>query len=89
MASDEFKVSGEALLKKVKQLFKEGNIRKIIIKNEKVESFLEIPVTVGVFGAIAAPAFVAIGAVAALASKSTIEVKRKPAPKSSVKKKKK
>lgn len=76
--NDEFKVSGEVLLKKVKELFKEGNIRKVIIKNEKGEPFLEVPVTVGIFGAIAAPAFVAIGAVAALASKFTIEVKRKP-----------
>ncbi|MBU1445907.1 DUF4342 domain-containing protein [Patescibacteria group bacterium] len=86
MAADEFKVSGEVLLKKVKELLREGNIRKIIIKNEKGEPFLEIPVTVGILGAIAAPAFVAIGAVAALANKFTLEVKRNPEPKAKKKK---
>jgi len=78
---DEFKVSGEDLLKKVKNVIKEGNVRRIIIKDEKGRKFLEIPVTVGVIGALAAPIFVAVGAIAALATKFTIEVVKKTAAK--------
>ncbi len=74
---NEFKVSGEELLKKVKKVIKEGNVRRIIIKDEKGRKFLEIPVTVGVLGALAAPIFVAVGAIAALATKFTIEVVKK------------
>jgi len=76
-----FKVSGEELLKKVKNLIKEGNVRKIVIKNEKGDTFLEIPVTISVIGAIAAPIFVAVGAIAAVASKFTIEVIKEDKPK--------
>jgi phage-related minor tail protein len=72
----EFKVSGEELLAKIKELIHEGNVRKIIIKNEKGETYLEIPVTIGVIGAILAPIFAAIGALAALAANFTIEVER-------------
>jgi len=77
----EFKVSGDELLKKVKNVIKEGNVRRIIIKDEKGRKFLEIPVTVGVIGALAAPIFVAIGAIAALATKFTIEVVKHSTPK--------
>lgn len=77
----EFKVSGEELLKKVKKVINEGNVRRIIIKDEKGKKFLEIPVTVGVIGALAAPIFVAVGAIAALATKFTIEVVKRPATK--------
>jgi hypothetical protein len=73
----EFKVSGEELLVKIKELIREGNIRKIIIKNERGETYLEIPVTIGVIGAILAPVFAAIGALAALAANFTIVVERK------------
>jgi hypothetical protein len=75
----EFKVSGEDLLKKIKNIIKQGNVQRIIIKDEKGRKFLEIPITVGVIGALAAPIFVAVGAIAALANKFTIEVqKNKP-----------
>ncbi len=73
----EFKVSGEELLDKIKELIHEGNVRKIIIKNEKGETYLEIPITLGVIGAILAPVFAAIGALAALAANFTIEVERR------------
>ena len=76
----EFKVTGEELLAKIRELIHEGNVRKIIIKNEKGETYLEIPVTVGVIGAILAPVFAAIGALAALAANFTIEVERKEEP---------
>ena len=73
----EFKVRGEELLQKIKELIKEGNVRKIIIKNEQGETYLEIPVTVGLIGALIAPVFAAIGALAALAAHFTIVVERK------------
>lgn len=87
MQNTEFKVSGEELLKKVKKLINEGNVRRIIIKDEKGRKFLEIPVTVGILGALAAPIFVAVGAVAALASKFTLEVVKAAPKKKTVKKK--
>ena len=73
----EFKVTGEELLAKIKELIHEGNVRKIIIKNEKGETYLEIPVTIGVIGAILAPVFAAVGALAALAANFTIVVEKK------------
>jgi hypothetical protein len=73
----EFYVTGEELLAKIKELIHEGNVRKIIIKNEKGETYLEIPVTLGLIGAIVAPVFAAIGALAALAANFTIVVERK------------
>ena len=74
---NEFKVKGEELLKKIKELIHEGNVRRIIIKNEEGKTYLEIPVTVGVVGVILAPVLAAIGAIAALATNFTIEVIRK------------
>ncbi|MFH0853546.1 MAG: DUF4342 domain-containing protein [bacterium] len=75
--SEEFKVSGDQVVEKVKQLINEGNARRIIIKNEKGESIIEIPVTIGVVGAIFAPALAAVGAAAALLTKCTIIVIKK------------
>jgi len=74
---EEFKVSGAELKERVKQLIHEGNIRRIIIKNEKGESVIEIPVTIGAIGAIVAPALAAVGAVAALLTNCTITVVKK------------
>ncbi len=73
----EFKVSGEELLGKIKKLLHEGNIRRIIIKDEKGNIFMEIPVTVGIVGATLLPVFAAVGALAALVSNFTIEVVKK------------
>ena len=64
--NEEFKVSGDEVVKKVKELIKAGNARKIIIKNEKGESVIEIPLTFGAVGAILLPTLAAIGAVAAV-----------------------
>lgn len=74
---DEFKVKGEELLAKVKEIIHEGNIRKIIIKNDSGKTYLEIPVTIGVVGVVLAPVWAAIGALAALASSFTIQVIKK------------
>lgn len=74
---DQFKVYGHEVLEKVKELIKEGNVRRIIIKNEKGKVMMEIPVTFAVVGAFFAPVLAAVGALAALLSKATIEVERK------------
>jgi hypothetical protein len=75
--SNEFKVKGDDLLAKIKELIHQGNISRIIIKNEEGKVYLEIPVTVGVIGALFLPVFAAIGALAALAANFTIEVIKK------------
>ena len=75
--SNEFKVKGEDLLAKIKELIHQGNISRIIIKNEEGKVYLEVPVTVGVIGAMLMPVLAAIGALAALAANFTIEVIRK------------
>lgn len=74
---EQFKVNGEEILNKVKELIKEGNIRRIIIKDNKGQVLMEIPVTFAVVGALLAPMLAAIGALAALVSQATIEVERK------------
>lgn len=74
---EEYKVKGEDLLAKIKQLLHEGNVSRIIIKNEEGKIYLEIPITVGVIGAIFAPVLAAVGALAALAANFTIEIVRK------------
>ncbi len=72
-----FDVSGDELLKKVKELIHQGNVTRIIIKNEEGKTYLEIPVTIGVIGALLVPVFAAIGALAALAARFKIEVVKK------------
>ncbi len=74
--TEEFRVDGAEILKKLKEILHEGNVRRIILKGEDGRTFLEIPLTVGVVGALIAPVWAAIGAVAALASKLTIVVEK-------------
>ncbi len=74
---EEFKVSGEQVVKKVKQLIKEGNARRIIIKNENDKVIMEIPLTVGAVGAVFVPVLAAVGALAALMTNCTIVVQKK------------
>ncbi len=76
MAKEEFKVSGEKLLAKIKELLKEGNVRKITIKDKKGKVIIEFPLTIGVIGAVIAPVLAAVGAVAALVTECTISVER-------------
>ncbi|MBU1095693.1 MAG: hypothetical protein CVV23_13910 [Ignavibacteriae bacterium HGW-Ignavibacteriae-2] len=71
---NEFKVSGKDLLNKIEELIKEGNIRRIIIKDSDGKTFLEIPLTIGVIGVLAAPVVTAIGALAGAVAKFTIEI---------------
>ena len=74
---EEFRVNGEELLKKVKELIAAGNARRIIIKKESGETIIEIPLTIGAVGALIAPALAAVGAIAALVTKCTIIVEKK------------
>ena len=77
---EEFWVKGEELVEKVKELIHEGNVRRLIIKDETGKVYLEIPVTVGVIGAIIAPMLAAVGAVAAMVANLKIEVIRDEEP---------
>ena len=73
---EELQVSGEGLVAKCKELVHEGNIRRITIKNEEGKTLVEIPLTLGVVGAVLAPTLAAIGAIAALVTNCTIVVER-------------
>ena len=73
---DEYQVTGEKLLAKVKELVHEGNIRRIIIKNEEGERLIEIPLTLGVVGIALLPVWAAIGAMAALVTDCTVIVEK-------------
>lgn len=75
--TEEFTVNGEELLAKVKSLVNEGNIRRIIIKGEDGKTLIELPLTIGVVGALIAPMLAAVGAIAALVTKCTIVVERR------------
>ncbi len=74
--TEEFKVDGEDLLKKVKELIHEGNVRQISIRNKDGKVIMELPLTVGVVGAVLAPPLAAVGAIAALVTECTIIVLR-------------
>ncbi len=71
-----FRTTGEDLLKKVKGLIKEGNVRRITILNKGGKEIISMPLTIGVVGAIIAPPLAAVGAVAALITDCTIKVER-------------
>lgn len=76
MVEETFSVSSNDLVQKVKELIHEGNVTRIIIKNEEGKTLLEIPVTIGVIGVVLIPWLAAIGAIAALATRCTIVVQR-------------
>ncbi len=73
---EEFQVSGDVLVAKIKELIHEGNVRRIILRNEEGKTLIEIPLTIGVVGAILLPTWAAIGAIAALAARLTIVVEK-------------
>lgn len=74
---ESFNVSGDELLKKVKELLKEGNVRKITIKNKEGKNIVVFPLTIGVVGVALVPVFAAIGTLAALLTECTITIERK------------
>ncbi|HLF44869.1 MAG TPA: DUF4342 domain-containing protein [Chitinophagaceae bacterium] len=71
-----FTVKGELLLKKIKELIEEGNVRKISIHDKAGKEIMSFPLTLGVVGAVLAPVFAAVGAMAALIGECTISVER-------------
>ena len=73
---ERYKVAGEKLLSKVRELLQEGNIRRISIKNDEDRTLIEIPLTIGVVGAALFPVWAAVGAIAALVTDCSIEVER-------------
>jgi hypothetical protein len=74
--TEEYQVRGEDLIAEIKKVVHEGNIRRIIIKNEEGKPLIEIPLTLGVIGAVLLPVWAAIGAIAALAARFTLVVER-------------
>ena len=74
--TEEFEIKGEELLAKIKEMAHEGNIRRVIIRNESGRTLIDIPLTFGVVGALVAPKLAAIGAIAALLSRGTILVEK-------------
>lgn len=71
------KVQGEHLLSKVRELVREGNVRRIVIENEKGQTLVEIPLTIGVVGAFMLPMAAAVGAIAAVVTECTIRFDRR------------
>jgi Domain of unknown function (DUF4342) len=86
---ESFRVNGEDLLKRVREIIHEGNVRRIVIKQGS-RTVAEFPVNVGLVGAVAAPMLAALGAVAALLTRCTIEVEREaePSPRAAPRRKK-
>ncbi len=74
--SETYEVAGDKLLEKVKEILHEGNVRRLIIKNEEGKRLIEIPLTVGVVGAVLLPVWAAIGVIAAIVTSASIEVER-------------
>lgn len=77
---EEFQLTGEAVVAKIKEIIQAGNVRRIILKNEDGKVLIEIPLTIGVVGAILLPVWAAIGAIAALAAKLTLVVEKEDIP---------
>jgi repressor of nif and glnA expression len=74
---EEFSVSADNLIERVKELLHEGNITRIIVKDEAGKVLLEIPATVGVVGVVLAPWLAALGVIAALVTNCRVVVERR------------
>lgn len=74
--TEEFKLDGGKVLDKIKELLHQGNIRRIILKNEEGKTLIEIPLTVGLVGVALLPVFAAVGAIAAVVTRMTIVVEK-------------
>ena len=78
---ESFSLNGKDLLKKVKELIAEGNVRKITITDKSGKELMTFPLTIGVVGVLVAPVLAAVGALAALVGECTITVEREETPK--------
>ena len=76
IGAEQHQVRGDDLVAKVKELVREGNVRRIIIKDDEGKTLIEVPLTLGVVGAVLLPVWAAIGAIAALVTKCSIVVER-------------
>lgn len=76
VTTETMEVTGDELLAKVKEIVREGNVRRIIIRNEEGKKLLEVPLTIGVVGAVLLPVWAAVGALAALMTDCTIEIEK-------------
>jgi hypothetical protein len=74
--TEEIQTTGEELVAKVKELVHEGNVRRVIVKDEESKTLIEIPLTLGVVGALLVPVAAALGAIAALVTDCTIVVEK-------------
>jgi len=77
LSKEEFSIASENLIEKVRELIREGNVRRIIVRDEKGNLLLDIPVTAGVIGALIAPWMAALGVITAMVTRCTIEVERR------------
>lgn len=73
---EEFKVQANELVDKVRELIHQGNVRRVVIKDDKGRTFIEIPVTIAAIGVLAAPVLAAVGALAALVARFTLVVEK-------------
>ena len=76
VTTETVEVTGDELLAKVKEIVREGNVRRIIIRDEEGKKLLELPLTIGVVGAVLLPVWAAVGALAALIADCTIEIEK-------------
>jgi hypothetical protein len=74
--TEEFRVNGEELVAKIKEILHEGNIRRLSIKDKDGRTLIEVPLTIGVVGVILVPVWAAIGAIAALVAEATVVVEK-------------
>lgn len=77
---EEIKIQSHELVEKVKELIHEGNVRRVIIKDDKGNTFMEVPLAIAAIGAIAAPVLAAIGAVATMVANFTVVIEREKTP---------
>jgi len=78
--SEEFQFSGDTLLAKLREILHEGNVRRVVIRNEEGKTLIDIPLTIGVVGTLLAPQLAAIGAIAALVIRGTIVIEKEAVP---------
>lgn len=78
--TERIKVQADALREKVEELLREGNVRRIIVKNAEGQTVMELPLTIGIIGAVAAPILAAVGAMAGVAARWSLEVERREEP---------
>lgn len=80
VTAEEFKIKGDVLVAKIKELIAQGNVRRIIIKNEEGHTLIEIPMTVGVIGGVVSaalfPVVAAVGVIGAMVAHLTVVIER-------------